>query len=76
MFAGLFEMIARTAVALFAVPRMGYTGACLANPAAWIMADVFLFPCYRRVTRTLRGRIMPDMPEYKRPEPRFWRRAA
>ena len=76
MFAGLFEMIARTAVALFAVPRMGYTGACLANPAAWIMADVFLFPCYRRVTRTRRGRIMPDMPEYKRPEPRFRRRAA
>ena len=76
MFAGLFEMIARTAVALFAVPRMGYTGACLANPAAWIMADVFLFPCYRRVTRTLRGRIMPDMPEYKRPEFHFRRRAA
>ncbi len=64
MFAGLFEMIARTAVALIAVPRLGFTGACLANPAAWIMADLFLFPCYRRVIRTLRGRLMPGTAEY------------
>ncbi len=64
MFAGLFEMIARTAVALIAVPRLGFTGACMANPAAWIMADLFLFPCYRRVIRTLRGRLMPGTAEY------------
>ena len=68
MFAGLFEMVARTAVALALVPRMGFTGACLANPAAWIMADVFLFPCYRYVTRTLRCRLMPDTPEYRADE--------
>ena len=68
MFAGLFEMIARTAVALILVPRMDYTGACLANPAAWVMADLFLFPCYRHVTRALRGRLMPDVPEYQEPD--------
>ena len=67
MFAGLFEMIARTAVALLLVPRLGFTGACLANPAAWVMADVFLFPCYRRVKRTLAGRLMPNTPEYSAP---------
>ena len=59
MFAGLFEMIARTAVALFVVPAAGFTGACFANPAAWVMADLFLFPCYLRVMRNLRGRLMP-----------------
>ena len=76
MFAGLFEMIARTAVALIAVPRLGFTGACLANPAAWVLADVFLFPCYRHVTRTLRGRLMPDTAEYSAFESRRHRRAA
>ena len=61
MFAGLFEMIARTAVALFLVPVLGFTGACLANPAAWVMADLFLFPCYFRIMRNLRGRLLPGV---------------
>ena len=60
MFAGLAEMLARTAVALWVVPAAGFTGACLANPAAWVMADLFLFPCYFRLIRTLRLRLMPD----------------
>ncbi len=81
MFAGVFEMIARTAVALLLVPAMGFTGACLANPAAWIMADLFLIPCYFHVMRNLQGRLLPGTKEYrsgeKRPArlPRF-RRAA
>ena len=54
MLAGLFEMIARTAVALLLVPALGFTGACFANPAAWVMADLFLFPCYLRIMRSLR----------------------
>ncbi len=66
MFAGLFEMVARTLVAVLAVPRMGFTGACLANPAAWVMADLFLFPCYRRVMRSLRARLMPGVQEQPR----------
>ena len=63
MFAGLSEMLARTAVALWVVPVAGFTGACLANPAAWIMADLFLFPCYFRLMRSLHGRILPDLQE-------------
>ena len=63
MLAGLFEMIARTVVAVFVVPAFGFTGACFANPAAWIMADLFLFPCYARVMRSLRQRLMVGAPE-------------
>lgn len=65
MLAGLFEMIARTAVALFVVPSAGFTGACFANPAAWVMADLFLIPCYYQVMRMIRQRLMPDSPEEK-----------
>ena len=64
MLAGLSEMAARTAVALFLVPAAGFTGACFANPAAWIMADLFLFPCYARVMRSLRQRLY-DCPDDK-----------
>ena len=65
MFAGLFEMVARTAVALFVVPLLGFTGACLANPAAWIMADLFLVPCYFKIMRALNGRLLPGAQEYR-----------
>ena len=57
MLAGLSEMIARTAVAVLLVPVVGFTGACFANPAAWVLADLFLFPCYRRVMRALRVKV-------------------
>ena len=65
MLAGLFEMIARTLVALFVVPAAGFTGACFASPAAWVLADLFLFPCYYQIMRTVRQRLMPDSPEYR-----------
>ena len=57
MLAGVFEMVARTLVALLLVPVLGFTGASLANPAAWLMADLFLFPCYVRVIRSVRERL-------------------
>ena len=63
MLAGLLEMIARTAVALFAVPAAGFTAACFASPAAWVLADLFLFPCYFQVMRMLRQRLMPEVQE-------------
>ena len=59
MLAGMFEMIARTAVALFLVPAVGFTGACFANPAAWMLADLFLFPCYFHIMRNLQGKVLP-----------------
>ena len=40
-------------VAVLLVPAIGFTGACFSNPAAWIFADVFLFPCYFHVTKRL-----------------------
>ena len=65
MLAGLSEMIARTAVALFVVPSAGFTGACFANPAAWVMADLFLIPCYFQIMRMVRQRLMPETQEAK-----------
>jgi Na+-driven multidrug efflux pump len=51
MFAGVAEMIARTLVAVLLVPVLGFSGACCANPVAWIAADIFLFPCYLHVCK-------------------------
>ncbi len=65
MFAGLSEMLARTAVALFVVPAAGFTGACFANPAAWLMADLFLVPCYFRLMRSMRERLMTGTENWK-----------
>lgn len=55
--AGVCEMAARTLAGLFLVPSLGYTGACLASPLAWIFADAFLIPAYIHVRRKL-GRMM------------------
>lgn len=46
VFAGLFEMIARTLVGLIFVPIFGFTAACFASPLAWIFADAFLIPAF------------------------------
>ena len=59
IFAGVFEMIARAIAALFFVPRLGFLGACLASPLAWILADAFLFPAYFYAIRTLEKQIAP-----------------
>ena len=46
--AGVLEMIARGVFGLCLVPWLGFRAVCFASPAAWIMADVFLFPAYYR----------------------------
>lgn len=46
VFAGVFEMVARGAFGVCLVPWLGFGAACFANPAAWVMADLFLFPAY------------------------------
>ena len=58
MMAGVAEMIARTAVAIVLVPMLGYFGAELANPAAWIAACIFLSPAYRWTCRQLDDRLL------------------
>lgn len=46
LFAGIFELAARAAAALKAVPLLGFDGVCAASPAAWILADIFLIPAF------------------------------
>lgn len=46
VFAGVFEMVARGVFGLCLVPWLGFPAVCFASPAAWVMADVFLFPAY------------------------------
>ena len=46
VFAGVFEMAARTVVGLLFVPVFGYGAACFASPLAWVFADVFLVPAF------------------------------
>lgn len=62
MFAGVFEMVARSLVALVLVPRWGFVGACFASPAAWFAADCFLILCYFYIMRKLRKTVVevPD----------------
>jgi putative MATE family efflux protein len=57
MLAGVAEMAARTAVALLLVPALGFSGACLANPAAWTMAFVFLIFAYFWMKKDLDNRF-------------------
>jgi len=55
--AGVLEMIARTIAGTVLVPVLGFTGVCLGNPAAWILADAFLIPAYFIVKRRLKRRL-------------------
>jgi putative MATE family efflux protein len=57
VFAGVFEMIARTLVGLFLVPRFGFTAACFASPLAWIFADIFLIPAFYFCLHRLQKKI-------------------
>ena len=54
--AGVFEMIARAIAGFVLVPIIGFTGTCLGNPIAWIMADAFLIPAYFHVSKVLKQR--------------------
>lgn len=60
IFAGFFEMIARTIGGLFLVPTFGFVGACFASPFAWLLADAFLFPAYFYVMKKLQKDIDPN----------------
>ncbi len=58
MTAGLMELIGRAGVAILLVPFFGFDAAVWANPAAWLLADAFLFPCYFTVMKWLRNRLL------------------
>lgn len=54
--AGILEMIGRAFAAIILIPSIGFMGACLASPIAWIAADVFLFPAFIHCARKLNAR--------------------
>ena len=58
MMAGVAEMVARTAVAIVLVPILGYFGAELSNPAAWVAACLFLYPAYKWTCHQLDNRLL------------------
>ena len=54
--AGILEMIGRAFAAIILIPSIGFMGACLASPIAWIAADVFLFPAFIHCAKKLNAR--------------------
>lgn len=57
MLAGIMELVGRTFVALVMVKHYGFNGACLANPSAWICADMLLVPLYFIVVKRYEKRF-------------------
>ena len=57
IFAGVLEMIGRSAVAFLLIPVFGFSAACFAAPAAWLLADLFLIPTCFGCIRKLAGRV-------------------
>ena len=62
MAAGLFELIARALIGIFAVPVFGFEAACIAGPIAWIAADILLIPVFYIVIHKLR-KLYPSSEE-------------
>ena len=56
MAAGLFELVARAVIGIFAVPVLGFEAACYAGPLAWIAADLLLIPVFYTVIHKLKKR--------------------
>lgn len=54
--AGILEMIGRAIAAIILIPSIGFMGACLASPIAWIAADAFLFPAFIHCAKKLNAR--------------------
>ena len=55
MLSGLFELVARSVMGLFVVPKFGFNAVCLAHPTAWIMADLILIVLYLILMKRLDG---------------------
>lgn len=57
MTTGVFELAARGIGGLVFIKQYGYDAACVVNPAAWIVADLFLFPAFFVVMNKLNKRF-------------------
>ena len=51
MMAGVAELLGRGGVALWASWKRSYVGACMASPAAWILAGGLLLVMYFRIMK-------------------------
>lgn len=58
MTTGVFELAARGVMGYGFVNRLGYDAACVANPVAWIAADVFLVPSYLFIMRKVKKKLV------------------
>ncbi len=56
MIAGAFELVARSVMGFGFVNTLGYSAACVANPVAWIAADIFLIPAFFVIIRKIEKR--------------------
>lgn len=63
MAAGLFELVARAVIGVFAVPIWGFEAACYAGPLAWMAADLLLLPVFYIVIYRLKKRYPNDCSE-------------
>jgi Na+-driven multidrug efflux pump len=57
MFAGIFELAARSSIALFLAPVWGFAVIRFANPAAWVAACMLLLPAYHIVMKKIKSRL-------------------
>lgn len=57
MFAGIFELVARAIMGFGFVNTIGYAAACIANPVAWVAADLFLIPAYFVVMKKVKKKL-------------------
>ena len=65
MFAGFFELAARAFMGFGFVNTIGYSAACIANPIAWVAADVFLIPAYFIVMKKVKKRLQTQSSKLK-----------
>ena len=65
MFAGFFELAARAFMGFGFVNTIGYSAACIANPIAWVAADVFLIPAYFIVMKKVKSTLKMQNAECK-----------
>ncbi|MBQ7371858.1 MAG: MATE family efflux transporter [Blautia sp.] len=63
---GVMEMFARIAVALILVPKYGFAAICIADPAAWIAADVYIIPTCLYILHKV-SRMLPKKGENTAP---------
>lgn len=60
MTTGAFELVSRGVMGFGFVNTIGYAAACVANPVAWTVADLFLIPAYIIASRKVKKRLASE----------------